>query len=177
MRTAFCEKWACVVKDAEYLIWFVKCKTKSNKSLDFGWLVWSSPEMKHWPTSENNKSLCDSLEGMGKKSHDSSKKQVMEFIFCYSTSRVVERSFRGFPALSAVALVKWQTLLPRASHHLQVARWVFRLPQVPYAVHFAASGVRYVKNLSDWVHGQVVLMSRACACEKKYIKLWFQMLQ
>lgn len=106
-----------------------------------------------------------------KESHDSSKNQVKEFIFCRSTSRVVESSFRGFPALSAVALVKWQTLLPCASHHLQVAGRIFGLPQVPYTVHSAASGVRYVKNLSDWVHGQVVLMSRAGAYERRRDKV------
>lgn len=120
--------------------------------------------MKHWPTSENNKSLHVSLKGWQRKLWLVHKK-VKEFIFCDSTSGVVERSFGCFPALSAVALVKWQTLLPRAGHHLQVARRIFGLTQVPYTVHPATGGVRHVENLSDRVHGQVVLMSRAGASE------------
>lgn len=107
----------------------------------------------------------------GKESSDSSKKKVKEFIFCNVTSGVVECSFSGFPALSAVALVKWQTLLPCASHHLQVARRIFGLPEVPYTVHSAAGGVRHVENLSDRVHGQVVLMSRAGASETNGVNL------
>lgn len=79
------------------------------------------------------------------------------------TSRVIECSFCGLPALSTVALVKRQTLLPCPSHHLKVAWRVFWLSKVSHPVHFATAGVRHVQNFSHWVHGQVVLMSRAGA--------------
>lgn len=153
----------------------MSCKMQNRLYNIFKTRVWDEESGLHkWNTDPRVKTtnLCVIAWRAEKESHDSSKKQVKEFIFWYNTSRVVERSFRGFPALSTVALVKWQTLLPRAGHHLQVARRIFGLPQVPHPEHSAARGVRYVKNLSDWVHGQVVLMSRASAWQKKHIKLW-----
>lgn len=80
-----------------------------------------------------------------------------------STSRVAERGVGGLPALAAVALVEGQTLLPRPRHHLQVARGVFRLAEVPDAVHPATAGVGHVEDLAHGVHGQVVLVGGAGA--------------
>lgn len=90
------------------------------------------------------------------------------------TSRVVERSLRGLPALAAVALVEGETLLAGAGHHFQVARRIFGLAEGPHAVNSPAGGVRHVENLPHRVHGQVVLVSGAGAGEGRKKKKSFK---
>lgn len=77
------------------------------------------------------------------------------------TSRVVERRFSGLPALPAVALVERQALLSRPRHYFKVACRILGLPEVPHSVHPAAAGVRHVEDLTDRVHGQIILVRRA----------------
>lgn len=81
------------------------------------------------------------------------------------TSRVVERSLRGLPALAAVALVEGEALLAGARHYFQVSGRIFGLAKVPHAVNPATGGVRHVEDLPHRVHGQVVLVSGAGAGE------------
>lgn len=81
------------------------------------------------------------------------------------TSRVVERGCGGLSALSAVALVKREALLPCARNHLHVLGWIFGLAESLQPVHPPAACVRQVQSLIRRVHGKVVLMGWTGAVE------------
>ena len=72
-----------------------------------------------------------------------------------------------------MALVEGGALVPRPCHHLHVLGQVLRLREGPESVDPPAAGVRQVKKLPYWVHGQVVLMGWAGAEKNRLVSKMF----